>query len=436
MRDRLVAVLVGMAIAITALYGVPRAYQLADLVTSQETHKVERSADLLAVVVAERTKAASPVTPSFLAGLLNEGEGIEYVAADESVVRASEAGKGRDDVVERRDLPGGGEITITRSGAIVQQRVSAALTPLILIGLALVLAAACVGYLLARRLSKPFGDLAEAADHLGRGRFDVELPHYSIPEAEAIGAALRRASTQLDELVEREREFAANVSHQLRTPVTALRLTLEDLSMWPETPPDVAAELTDGMSELDRLNGSITEILDLSRGRRLGDAVDVDLSQLVADTVERWASLYASSGRDLGLDPPQPEPVPARVAPGPVVQVLDVLLDNARVHGRGLVVAGARDRGSSLHIVVADQGPRTVGDEVFRRGTSDRDSEGHGLGLTIASQLATSLGGYLLLADAPTTTFVLVLPAPGVNDTIHGSHPDALRRPTDQTRIT
>jgi len=418
-RDRLVAVLVGMAIAITALYGVPRAYQLADLVTEQENRAVDRSADLVAVVITERTSASSPVTASFLAGLLNKGESVEYVAPDESVIRAGEAVRAESDVMQRRSLPGGGMVTISRSGALVQERVSAALMPLILIGLALIAAAACVGYLLARRLARPFGELAEAADHLGRGRFDVQLSHYSIPEAEKIGAALRRASTQLDDLVEREREFAANVSHQLRTPITALRLTLEDLSMWPETTPGVASELRNGMSELDRLNAAITEILDLSRGKRLGDAVDVDLSRLLADTVERWAPHYAAAGRELHHDPT--EPVPAHVVPGPVVQVLDVLLHNACAHGSGRVVVGARDRGAYLHVVIADEGAKTVGNEVFQRGTSDRDSEGHGLGLTIASQLATSLGGYLLLADAPTTTFVFVVPAPGVNDLIHGS---------------
>ncbi|MFC7485753.1 HAMP domain-containing sensor histidine kinase [Knoellia sp. CPCC 206453] len=421
MRDRLVAVLVGMAIAIVALYGVPRAYQIADMVTTQENAKIARSANLLTVIITERNSAASPVTAAFLDGLLNTGESIEYVAADKSVVRAGSRATGQDDIVQRRELPGGGTVTLARSGAVVDDRVSGALLPLILIGLGLVVSAAFVGFLLARRLSRPFGELAEAADHLGRGRFDVELPHYSIPEAERIGASLRRASAKLDGLVEREREFAANVSHQLRTPVTSLRLTLEDLSMWPETPPSVAAELTSGMSELDRLNGAITEILELSRGKRLGDAVDVDLSELVADTVGRWTQQYADLGRVLVHDPT--EPVLAHVVPGPVIQVIDVLLENACAHGTGKVAVGASERGRYLHVVVADEGPRTVGDEIFQRGTGDRDSDGHGLGLTIASQLATSLDGYLMLEEAPTTTFVLVLPAPGVHDVILGTVP-------------
>lgn len=421
MRDRLVAVLVGMAVAMVALYGVPRAYLLADLVTTQEQLKVERSANLLSVVITERNRAASPVTSSFLADLLNAGESIKYVAADRSVVRAGEQASGQYGIVQTRELPDGGTVTITRSGAVVDDRVSMTLTPLILLGLGLVVVAAGVGFVVARRLSRPFAELAEAADHLGRGRFDVDLPHYSIPEAEKIGASLRRASVQLDELVGREREFAANVSHQLRTPVTSLRLTLEDLSMWPETPPSVAAELTSTMSELDRLNGAITEILELSRGQRLGHAVDVDLSDLVADTVARWTQHYEDSGRLLVHD--AAESVLAHVVPGPVVQVIDVLLENAHTHGEGRVVAMARERGPYLHVIVADEGLRTVGDEVFQRGTGDRDSAGHGLGLTIASQLATSLGGYLVLAEAPTTTFVLVLPAPGVHDVILGKVP-------------
>lgn len=119
MRDRLVAAQVGMTITMIALYGIPHAYLLADLVTTQENQKVERSADLLAVVVSERTNAASPVTASFLDGFLSDGEGIEYVAADDTVVRAGEPVTGTDDIVQKRGLPGGGIVTISRSGSLV-----------------------------------------------------------------------------------------------------------------------------------------------------------------------------------------------------------------------------------------------------------------------------------------------------------------------------
>lgn len=411
MRERLVAALVGMTIAMIAMYGVPRAYLLADLVTTQASVQVARSADLMSVVVAERTRSGSPVTPEFLEGLLTDGEGIEYAAPDDTVVRAGEPVTGSaDDIAHTRRVDGGGSVTMSRSAEFVKRQVSEALLPLIAIGLGLVVLAAGIGFVLARRIARPFGELADAADHLGQARFDVSLPHYSIPEAEAIGAALRRASAQLDVLVEREREFAANVSHQLRTPVTALRLTLEDLSMWPETPPAVVGELTDSISELDRLSSAITEILDLSRGRRLGDAVDVDLSELVVEAVERWRPHFATAGRELAHEPT--DSVLAHVVPGPVVQVLDVLLENASAHGQGRVVVGARDLGRYLHLGVVDEGERSVGEDVFQRGAGARDGQGHGLGLTIASQLAVSVGGYLTLADAPTTTFVLVLPAP------------------------
>lgn len=408
MRERLIAALVGMTIAMIALYGIPRAYLLADLVNDQEHRKIERSVELLAVVVGERTSAEAPVTPEFLGSMLNKAESIEYRAADGEVVRAGNPNNDEHDIVQTRELPDGGTITLARDGELIDQRISDALLPLILIGLGLIVLAAIVGYLLARRLSRPFGELAKAADDLGDGRFEVDLPRYSIPEADAIGIALSRASDQLDELVQREREFAANASHQLRTPITALRLTLEDLTMWPETPPTVAAELSANLGELDRLSAAITELLELSRGKRLGAAIDFNLGQLVTDSAERWRSHAEERGHHLvhAAD----GTFVAHAVPGPVSQILDVLIENACAHGVGTIAVEVRDLDHYLSVTVADEGTRSISNEVFERGTSAADSEGHGLGLTIASQLATSLGGHLSLAETTTTTFVLLLP--------------------------
>ena len=271
MRDRLIGALVGMTIAVVVLFSVPRAYVVANLVERQEERKVERSADLLAVLVAERQTDAEPVTSEFLEQTLNEAEYVEYVAPDGSTVSAGQPAPGDDsDITVTHELPEGGELTMARSGTLVEERVSDALLPLVVVGLSLTVLAVVVGYFLARRMARPFTELADKADQLGEGRFDLDVPHYRVPEAEHIGTALRGAATQLDDLVRREREFAVNASHQLRTPITALRLEIEDVTLWPETPPQVADHLRGVLGELDRLSAAITELLDVARGQRLG----------------------------------------------------------------------------------------------------------------------------------------------------------------------
>ena len=411
MRERLVATLVGMTIAMLALYGIPRAYMLADLVTDYETRKIERAADLLTATVTERLENGAAVDEEYLSGFLSVDETLTYEPAEGPTVVAGPRPDPSEDVVEERALPDGGTLTLSRSRSLIDERISDALTPLILIGLSLTLVAAAFGFFLARRLSRPFKELAESADRLGSGRFDVDPPHYSIPEAEAIGEALRSSSVRLGELVRREREFASNASHQLRTPITALRLELEDLSLWPQTPPEVADELNRYLPELDRLSSAIDELLGLARGHRLGDATDVDLRDLVEDVVARWRPQVADAGHELRQV--DSGPVPARVVPGPVLQVLDVLVENACSHGSGTIEVEAQDAGRYVRILVRDEGKRSFGNEIFQRGTSRKEGGEGGLGLTIAADLAATMGGYLTLTEADHTTFELLLPGTG-----------------------
>ena len=275
MRDRLVAILVGLTVAVIALYGIPRAYFVADLVHDSEVRSVERSADLISRLLGERQSSTVPgaVTESALEPLIGPDEAIEYVSPGGATTLAGDIERtGADDISATRSLAGGGRLTVWRSGAVVEDRVSGALIPLVLLGVGLLVVTALVGAWLARRLSRPFIELAAVAEDIGRGRFDVEVPHYSVPEAEAIGDALRRGGAQLDMLLQRERDLAVNASHELRTPIAALRLELEDLSMWPETPPAVADELRRYIPELKRLSTAVTHYLDTARDQRRGDA--------------------------------------------------------------------------------------------------------------------------------------------------------------------
>ncbi len=293
---------------------------------------------------------------------------------------------------------------MARSGTLVEERVSDALLPLVVVGLSLTLVAVVVGYFLARRMARPFTELAEKADQLGSGQFDLDVPHYRVPEAEHIGAALRTSAEQLNDLVRREREFAVNASHQLRTPITALRLEIEDVTLWPETPPEVADHLNGVLGELDRLSAAIAELLEVARGRRIPTAA-VDLNQVVGHAIERWRARF--TGADRTLVQVDQGSIPVRVPPGPVAQILDVLLENAAAHGTGRVEVVAEDLDTHVQVRVSDEGTPTFGQEVFRRGVS---STGTGVGLAVASELAESMGGYLSLETGAPTRFVLRLP--------------------------
>lgn len=411
MRERLIAAFVGLTVAVVALYGIPRAYIVAEQVQQSEERKIERSLDLLAVLLVERSADAAPIDEAFLTRLLNEAERIEYVDPD-GVTTIAAGGDVPDetrDIVRSIPLENGGSVTLSRASDLIEQRIADAVMPVAAIGIALILASVLLGFWLARRLSRPFQDLARVADELGSGRFDVEVPHYRVPEAEEIAFALRSSTDALRELVRREHEFAANASHQLRTPVTALRLELEDLAMWPETPPVVAEELSRALRELDRLSDTVTELLALARGQRLAAAAEIDVAALVRGAGERWKAAARDEQRPLVAHGPE-APLRLLALPGPIDQIVDVLVENALRHGTGAITLSAADRATHVEIAVADEGRRPSDQGIFARAARGATSAGEGIGLAVAQELATALGGHLLLADAPQTTFTLLLP--------------------------
>lgn len=409
MRERLIAALVGVTVSVIALYGIPRAYVLADLVETHELRTAERSVELVALLLAERGGHGEPVTAGYLTGLLGQAEHLEYVAPDGSRTSTGRRPAAHEhDLVLSRALPGGGELTLTRSGRLVGQRISDALLPLVLAGLALMTVAVAVGFTLARRLSRPFTELAGTAEQLGHGRFDLEVPHYAVPEAERIGQALRASSRRLAELVQRERELAVNASHQLRTPITALRLELEDLALWPETPPAVSSHLSASIVELDRLNTAITDQLDLARGHRFGDAAHVDLSRLAGDAVRRWEERFDREGRSLVRT--GASGVTAHVPPAALLELLDALLEHAAEQGEGTVTVEVADVGTHLQVRVADEGGRSVDPELLRVGADPGSGERVRVGLAVAAELAGAIGGHLSVDDTRPNRWVLRLP--------------------------
>src|SRR4051812_23052619 len=167
MRERLIIAFVAMAVCIIALYGIPRAYIVADLIQTNEERRVVRATDFVSVLIAER-EAHGEVTEEFLAPILQPGEHVTYVAADGTTVEAGDPAAA-EDISATTDVEGGGTVEFSRSGALISERVQEAVLPVVILGIGLMILSVVAAVLLARRLSAPFVRLAGLARRLGEG---------------------------------------------------------------------------------------------------------------------------------------------------------------------------------------------------------------------------------------------------------------------------
>jgi signal transduction histidine kinase len=269
------------------------------------------------------------------------------------------------------------------------------------LGVLAVTAGALVARWQAVRLARPLEDLATAARTLGGGDLTVRAPRSGVPEIDDAAEALDDTAGRLDRMLARERAFSAHASHQLRTPLTGLRLLLESAQQ-----DDVTAR---ALEAADRLERTIDDLLALARTPVSGSVRPLDVDALLGDVRESRVAQLGSEGRALRTVREDALP-PVAVSTGAVRQVLAVLLDNATVHGRGTVTVRVRDAGGALAVDVEDEGEGpAAGDDPFRaRGAG----AGHGLGLPLARALAEAEGGRLVLGHpGPKPRFTLVLPA-------------------------
>ena len=168
----------------------------------------------------------------------------------------------------------------------------------------------------------------------------------------------------------------------------------------------MAAELTHALGELDRLSAAVTELLEMARGQRLGEGRSVELTELLPDFASRWTRLAGERDRRLVVSVPDGRSTVLHE--GPVAQIFDVLIENALIHGSGTVELRAQDAGTHLRLSVANEGPPPERTDLFERRASG--GSGEGIGLAVAAELATAVGGTLRLESGATTRFVLMLP--------------------------
>lgn len=264
-----------------------------------------------------------------------------------------------------------------------------------LIGLAAVLLgiALVVADRLARSVTRPVKNLAAVAERLIGGDLEARVKPEGPAEVRAVGETLNRLGVRVSELLEAEREAVADLSHRLRTPLTALRLDVESL------PPGPDRERL--ITDLDSLRAHVDEVIRAARRpEREGLLARCDAATIAAERAAFWQVLAEDQGRSLDVAVPS-MPMLVRLAPQDLAAAVDALLGNVFAHTQDDIACGVRVRsrkGGGAMVTVWDAGPG-LPERMIQRGASG--GGGTGLGLDIARSTAVASGGELIVGPRP-----------------------------------
>ena len=421
MRRRILIAIVGVTILATVVLTVPLAIVSSLRARSDSVRELER--------VAERVAADISVAS------LRGGDEIELPAIESAVSVAVYLPDGTriggngpevaDDLVRNTELltrqgTVGSSLVVTRPVVIDEQTrgviwVAEALSEtegkvrrdvlmLVAFDLAAIGVAAAAGWFLSRRLVEPLELIRDDAVRLGGGDFAIGRRSSGVAELDATSDALSETAQRLETTLHREREFSANASHQLRTPLTALRLSIEGEVLNPRE--DRLVVLNESLHEIDRLESTISTLLDVAR-RGTGHRSRVDPSLWMESVRLRWAARLAEAGRPVRFCAAEGDRVD--VSSQVLDEISDVLIGNALAHGSGEITVDAAGGSGSLVVTVTDTGTlEREPAQLFVR--YDPGAAGNGVGLALARSLAEGEGGRLVLAGVGPTQFKLVLP--------------------------
>ena len=427
MRRRILLSIVGVAALAIVLFGVPLDLAIERANYGQAVIRLQReAAQAGARVPRDFATAGDPIE---LPAVTPDGASLALYGRDGR--RVAGAGPPAADVVVRRALQGGvaegpigsviavavpigngeavlGAVRASLPAASIQGPVHQLWLAAAALGFATLVLAALLARWLAGRLSRPVTALASSAERLSQGDFGVEAPSSGMPELDAVGAVLASSARRISDTLARERAFSTHASHQLRTPVAALRVRLEAALISPT--PALRDAVQDALGQLDRLEATVEDLLRLARDRPAAGA-PLDLAAQLDDIERQWHGRLADRGRPLRVVLAGSLPR-VGMSGAALRQILNVLLENSLEHGSGTVTITAQRRGEGAAVEVSDEGTGVTGDpeSLF---VSAHDERGRGgIGLPLARSLAEAEGARLAARKAGhRLTFTLYLAA-------------------------
>ncbi|MEU1461133.1 HAMP domain-containing sensor histidine kinase [Streptomyces sp. NPDC005727] len=435
MTRRLLLSYLALAILVLAGLELPLGWIYARAEISRASQGVERDASMLAEVTEENIEEGNlDALPDVVGDYATRTGGRVVVTDRQGIVLADSDPSGRTgislavepdiaralrnqptvatgDEALSATMPGSsgttirGALRLTYPMAEVNARVHRLWGALALAGACILAAVALAAFTLARWITRPLRTLEAATAQLAEGRL-TEPPDTTTgpPELRSLAASFTHTATRLQQLLKAQQAFASEASHQLKTPLTALRLRLENFE--PYLAPRAHGSLEEAIGEVERLSRMVQGLLALARLENSATTPEpVVLDTVIADRVAVWESLAAEQYVTLAVTGTRTGRVWA--LPGALEQVIDNLVANAlRVSPPGTTVTLHRAPGAELHII--DQGPGMTEadrarafDRFWRAAGSHHD--GTGLGLPIVRHLVQASGGDITLHSTPGT---------------------------------
>jgi signal transduction histidine kinase len=306
-------------------------------------------------------------------------------------------------IFRRGDIIGG--VRLTQSVESVNNAVNNTMLGILAVGLAVLGTALFVAFLLARGIARPIVRLEEAAQRVAAGDLDARAEVEGTIEQRSLARSFNAMTDRMGRNMRAQREFAADASHQLRTPLTGLRLRLEEARL-AEDRESLEYEIDAGLREVDRIADTVGELLVLSRtGERDTDGERLDPAEIAETAASRWRATAATHELQMRVET-NGAVSPVWIARADLERALDAVLENAILYGAGGHAVTIRVADGSIEVL--DEGiGLAYGEEDqiferFARGTAGRGGPaGTGLGLAIARELMRCWDGDATLDNRP-----------------------------------